>query len=191
VQTDDLFLIRHRQLQNTVRSQSAESMLQLSQALRQLIVDGSRLVDVVNREHRLSIRFSVGLSSEEREAEMRALKLPEPMLHFLGMFPPSEPRKELKLDQFLKFPVAKFEAQHFSVLTLVSTCANRLGGVHSGDPARDSFEEAAIRRFGDILSRLGMQHAFASLVLIASVTFDALSPLADKVRSSKQNDGKA
>jgi len=180
MQTPELFLIRYRQLHDCVRNQNAESMLLLSQALRQLIVDGSRLVDIVNREHRVPIKFTVGLSTEERAAEMSALGLPEPMLHFLGMFPPKEARKELKIDQFLKFPVAKFEAQHFSVLTLVKTCANRFGGVHAGDSATDSVEESQVRRFGDVLSRMGMLHTFASLVLIAGVTLEALKPLAEK-----------
>jgi hypothetical protein len=181
MQPADLFLIRVRQLDDCVRKQDAESMLLLSQALRQLIGDGSRLVDIVNRAYHVPLSFSVGFSSVEREAEMRALGLPEPMLHFLGAIPPTEQRKNLKLDQFLKFPIAKFQGEHFSVLTLIKACANRLGGVHVGDAATDSAEEASVRRFGDELASLGMQHAFASLVLIATVTSGALAPLVTKM----------
>lgn len=182
---NSLFLIRVRQLGECLERRDAESMLLLSQALRQLLVDGSRLVDVVNREHRVPLEFSVGLSSKEREAEMRALGLPEVILHFLGAIPPNEPRKILKLEQFLKFPVAEFEGEHFSVVTLIKTCANRLGGVHVGEPTSDSAEEANIRRFGEMLSGLGMQHAFSTLILIASVTLAALAPLVSRVTCSQ------
>jgi hypothetical protein len=180
----ELFLIRYRQLQECIENQTLESMLLLSQALRQLIVDGGRLVDILNRDYRVTLRFVVGMSSEERVAEMRALNLPEASLHFLGMFPPNEPRKNLNIDQFLKFPVAKYENNHFSVRTIIKTCANRLGGVHAGDAAKDSVEESQVRRFGDVLSNLGMHHAFASLILIAGVTSSGLRPLVDKVTAS-------
>lgn len=179
----DLFLLRVRQLEAILETQSAEGMLGLSQTLRQLLIDGGRLVDVVNRDHRLPLEFAVGLSSEEREAEMRALGLPDARLHFLGAFPPTEPRRKLSLKQFLSFPVAKLEGSHFSVATLIKACANRLGGVHFGEPASDSVEESEVRRFGEKLSQLGMQHAFSSLIIVAAVTLDALQPLARKVKA--------
>jgi hypothetical protein len=181
----ELLLERVRQIESCVQDQDFGSMLLLSQALRQLLIDGDRLVVLVNRNYRIPLEFTVGFSSKEREAEMRALGLPDLGLHFLGAFPPNEPRRKSSLKEFLGFPIAKFEGGHFSVATLIKACANRFGGVHVGEPTRDTAEESDVRRFGEKLSELGMQHAFSSLIIVATVTLDALEPLIGKIEQAR------
>jgi len=183
-----LFLIRFNQLRECLESQNEENMLLLSQVIRQLLVDGSRLLDIVNRDPKLPITFRVGMSSREREEEMSSLGLPSPSVHFLGAFPPNEIKRDIKLKSFLKFPMANYKGQHFSVKSLVKTCANRLGGVHIGESASDSEEESEIRKFGEVLQQMGMHHAFASLIVIANVTYDALEPLAETLTTSNVKD---
>lgn len=114
---------------------------------------------------------------------MASLGLPSPSIHFLGAFPPNEAKREINLKSFLNFPIANYKGQHFSVRSLVKTCANRLGGVHAGDSASDSVEEREIRMFGNVLQQFGMHGAFASLILVASVTYNALIPLAETLGS--------
>jgi len=79
---EQLFLIRHEQLGKCLQNQDAESMLQLSQVLRQMIVDGDRLLDIVNKKHQIRVRFNVGLSTIEREQEMKAIGIPDTAVHF-------------------------------------------------------------------------------------------------------------
>jgi hypothetical protein len=173
----ELFCLRYQQLETFLSTQSAEDMLSVSMILRQFLVDGSRLVDPVNRDARLQILFTVGMSTLEREEEMQALGLPKVAVHFLAAFPPNEPRKTINLDKFLSFQVVKFEENHFSVRSLIKTCANRLGGVHYGDPDSDKPDEEQIRILGEVLNSFGMPGAFSTLFLIGSVSLNALRPL--------------
>jgi len=165
----------------SLQRQQPEDMLKIAQSLRQIVIDGDRLLDVVNKERRLKVRFTVGMSVEERSEEMAGLGLPVPSIHFLGMFPPNEPRKNIKLNNFLSFKVVKHDEDYYSVREVIKTCCNRLGGVHFGDPEKDDEIEAGIRNLGVILGNLGMQGAFAILVIIGNMVVEGLNDLRQQI----------
>ncbi len=176
----DLFLIKCKEIEQSLKSQSEAEMLTLAQSLRQLLVDGDRLVDQVNRDFRVKIRFVVGFSTIEREEEIKQLGIPIPDTHFLGAFPPNEEKKEIKLEAWLRFTVVSHERVHYSVRELIKACCNRLGAVHYGEPKSDSEREAGIRRMGELLSVMGLQSAFSSLVIVATTTLHGLRTLRRK-----------
>jgi hypothetical protein len=158
-----------------------QDLFKLSLILRQFLVDGDNLVNKVNRRHRLKIRFIVGMSTSESEKEMKQLGIPEPMMHFLGAFPPKEQKNEINLDSFLSFQVVKHNKNHFCVKDLIKTCANKLGGVHLEAAKNDNETESGIRELGLLLEKIGLPNAFATLILIGNTTLIALEKLKDTI----------
>jgi hypothetical protein len=181
VSPDQIFKIRYDEMALSLQRQQPEDMLKIAQSLRQILTDGDRLLDVINRERRLKVRFIVGMSVEERSKEMAGLGLPVPSIHFLGMFPPNEHRTNIKIDNLLSFKVVKNGEDYYSVRDVIKTCCNRLGAVHLGDPEKDDKTESGIRNLGVILGNLGMQGAFSILVIIGNVVVEGLNDLRQKI----------
>jgi hypothetical protein len=165
----------------SLQRQQPDDMLQIAQSLRQILVDGDRLLDTVNRERRLKIRFSVGMSVEEDDEEMAERGLPIPAVHFISIFPPNGPRENLNIDHFLSFKVVKNRDGYYSVREIIKTCCNRLGAVHHGDAEKDDEIEAGIRDLGKILEGIGLRGAFAVLVIIANVVLEGLNDLRQQI----------
>lgn len=178
---DQIFKIRYDELALSLHNQQPEDMLKISQSLRQILVDGDRLLDVVNRERRLKIRFTVGMSVEDRSNQMAGLGLPVPNTHFLAMFPPNEPRQNIKVDNLLSFKVVKHDDNYFSIRDVIKTCCNRLGGVHFGDPDKDDEREAKIRELGVILKEFSVHGAFSLLFIIGLIVVEGLHDLRQKI----------
>lgn len=187
MEEEQLLLTRHDEIKECIKRQSRRDMLNLSLALRQLLLDETRLIDIPNKKFRLKILFEVGLSTKEREAEMNLLDLPTDMqLHFLSVFPPNETKKQIGRDKFLAFPIVKFEKYHFTVKNIIQFCANKLGGVHFDLRDKDSELNASIRKMGDVLNRIGLPNVFSCLILIGAVTYHALIPLIEKIKLEKK-----
>ena len=180
---EQLFKIHYDKMTQALQRRTPEDMLDIARALRQILVDGDRLLDVVNRERRLKIRFTVGMSVEERAEEMAELGIPSSScrLHFLGMFPPNEPRKNIKIDNLLSFKVVKKGERCYSVREVIKTCCNCLGAVHYGPPEKDNDIETGIRSLGEIFEVEGVHGAFATLVIIGSIVVEGLQELRQQI----------
>ncbi|KJS02199.1 MAG: hypothetical protein VR65_05980 [Desulfobulbaceae bacterium BRH_c16a] len=100
----------------------------------------------------------------------------------MGAFPPNEPKKNLKIKDFLKFTVVKYNNSHFDVITLIKTCANRLGGVHIGEEDKDEPIEKEVRELGELLKQLGLNGAFSAMIIIGSTVQNALKPIIEKIK---------
>ena len=174
---DQIFKIRYDEMALSLQRQQPEDMLKIAQSLRQILVDGDQLLHVVNKERQLKVKFTVGMSVEDISEEMAGLGLPIPDTHLLGEFRANKPHKDIKIDNLLSFKVVKHDGYYYSVKDIIKTCCNRLGAVHYGNPENDEEVEAGIRKLGVILNNLGMQGAFAILVIIGNVVVEGLNEL--------------
>ena len=158
------------------------ALLDLALILRQLLVDGSTLADTVNRPHRLRLRFKVGESTQQSLEAMRVRGTPIPDRLWHGDRLPGQPTHTLTRDQFLRHGIAYVDGEHYSVLQIIKACANRLGGVHCGNPTDDDQDEAAIRCLNSSTVVAGAPSMFRTLYFMAEVTCDALAELHQVVK---------
>jgi hypothetical protein len=164
-----------------VENPEPKSLLDLPLTLRQMLVDGNSLVHQANREHKLKLAFTVGLSLRQEHEEMIALGLPIPDTHLLTRFPPNEPKTDISLDQLLAFEAVKLNANYYSFHKLLDACANKLGGVHY-DPNGGKHEVVRdIQKLGEFLESQGIGSAFSVLLLLARTSFLGLRPLYEAI----------
>lgn len=185
-----LFCHRIAALDRIVAQRGEEDLLELSGILRQLLIDSHPLIDVVNRDFRLRLRFDVGQSYEEsREDHLRRVPtLPEPSIAYISVMPfPGDSVKSLTKDQFLAYkifflkPIDQEEGCTYSVKDFILMCANRLGGVHFSDPSSDDDKERSLRGANNFMSVYGSPVAFSNLAEIAVVTRNGIEPLINAV----------
>jgi hypothetical protein len=179
-----VFEIRFAQLTNLIAARTPEQLIDLPLVLRQLLVDGSPLIHQVNRDHRLKIRFVVGLSVRERVNEMASLGLPLPDSYLLAMLPPNEPKREVTLEQLLAHEVVKIRDNYYSAHQLLDACANKLGGVHYDPKAEEDGVVRDVRDLGIFLEQQGLGSTFGVLMLLARVAHTGLSPLYERVANA-------
>ena len=136
--------------------------------LRQIPIDESPLVHLVNRRYQLPILFKVeeplqpnaGIVSQHAGDTMAG-----------GGF---KPMIELKLPGFLNYPVLFFHEERLTVVGAVRAVANRLGGRHV-----DVLDEETTRivAHADLFRPAGMSPVFFVMRPIARATVLALEPL--------------
>ena len=181
---DRLFIYRVEALRRIVKTRNSEELLELAGILRQLLLDSSPLIDLVNRKYRKKIRFIVGQSSEESHQEMlkRVPDLQMPTIAFTSILP-SDQERSLTRDRFLGHSLLYLRNRHFeegyyyTVRDVITACANKLGGVHYDVPEKDNEQESLIRGFNEFASLHGAPFAFATLAEIATVVDSAIEPL--------------
>ncbi len=128
---------------NVIETPDSYRILRSSALLRQLLVDGNRLVDVVNRESKLKIQFRI---ADSWETPYTKLVLEDGPVFFAvldGLSPDTVlskgvPIKELSRDEFLSHRVVFTNGQYITVRDIVDHCANVMGGVHLGAPKQGS-----------------------------------------------------
>jgi len=190
-----LFFHRVAALDRIIARRDEAGLLELSGILRQLLLDSHPLIDIVNRDFRIKMRFNVGRSYEESRADnlRRVPTLPDPSIAYLSVRPfPSDPVKSLNKDQFLAHnifflkPVDQPVGYMYSVRDFILMCANRLGGVHFSELSTDDEKERWLRGANGFMSAYGVPVAFSNLADIAVVTRVAIEPLI-KVANNEEN----
>lgn len=129
---DELFCRTIDDIQSVVDNPTSYEILRSSALLRQLLLDGRRLVDIVNRERRLRLRFRVADGWEHPVARMMRSMNPV----FFGVLDgidtgaqfPNTPIRELTRDQFLNYNVLLINGHVYTVRDVISFCANVMGG---------------------------------------------------------------
>jgi hypothetical protein len=157
-------------------------VLRASALLRQLLLDENRLVDDVNRQHRVKLRFKVADSWDTPYAKVVLEDDPTFYSVLDGLYPGTTPIKapikRLNRDQFLGYAVVFVKGSFYTVRDIIDHCANVLGGVHFG-PARGESQET--------LSKLrnirvdGSSVSGRQLLSILKVVREGLEPLTEKV----------
>jgi hypothetical protein len=157
--------------------------------LRQLLLDETPLIDVVNRAFRLPIRFEVNTLPDEA---MAAIRHHNGLVHFgAGLSPRvsqlGTPTRSLTRDQFLREPVLLTAHERITTRELILWAANEAGGVHY-DPQYEgtSLQLNRLMRFAD-----SSEHPVlgSSVIGIARIVRDAAEPLLVAVERRLQTGG--
>lgn len=174
-----VFVHKYEKLRELLKVGPEVHLLDIAAILRHFLVDKQTLVDIVNQDHALTIRFKVfGSASESAQAPMPGAKS---TFVFSGTtWPPFAPLKELKRDDFLDFDMIYLDGLKFTVRDIVKFCANQLGGVHfernSSDP-----DDIILRKLDAIFQIGGASTALSALQLIGKITIQALEELYNRV----------
>jgi len=166
-----------------IRAPTNYSILRSSALLRQLLVDGNRLVDVVNREPKLKISYII---SDTWDTPFAKLVLEDGPIFYAtldGLSPETvlikAPTKELSRDTFLSHRVVLAHGKYITVRDIIDHCANVMGGVHYGTPRGEP--QVSLSNLESI-NVGGSQVGIRQLVSILRVVYAALKPLSDAVR---------
>lgn len=179
-------LLEHKldELARHLEEPSLPAAMDVAGIVRQLIQDGSPLMDVVNRERRLKVRFrvarfpsfaDVARGDPSTTVYWGPALVPDASSRFNGV-------RALRRGEFLAAPAVQTAHVTIQVSHFVSYGANKAGGVHF-DPSRDKETTRidALVRALDTPDR----PVFASTILaIGRVTHSALTPLRDALQRS-------
>jgi hypothetical protein len=181
-----IFKYKYEKLRELLKGGPEAQLLDIAAILRHLLVDKQTLVDVVNQEYRLQIRFKVFRSASEI-AQESPMPGAESTFVFTGTtWPPFAPLKEIKKDEFLDFDLLYLNETRFTVKQIIKFCANQLGGIHfernSSDP-----EDHILRKLNNAFQIAGASTALSSLQLIGKTTIVALEELYNLVIGNIKN----
>ena len=154
-------------------------VLGIAALLRRLLLDSPPLLDVVNREHRLKVRFVVANDDAYRDMVLgdgamfwSAQDGLDPETSLPGM----HGTLELNRDQFLARPVMASRGRLISVRDVITHGANVAGAVHlTSQPKDESHQE--ISGWAEALGIGGYPAGTRELQAIGRVVLKALAPV--------------
>lgn len=171
-----LFVYTLRDLERRTVATDEYEVLMSAALLRKLLLDKGRLVDQVNRNHRLDVRFRIsGVSPLEQ-----VIYEDGPMFWAVedGLDPESpvafEPFDATR-DQFLGRRVMRFGGRWITVRDVIDQLANVEGAVHSGEAKND--RQRVLQAASSFYSRAGLPGAVSQIRLIGRITVRGLAPL--------------
>jgi len=164
-----LFVETIKDIQSKLDDPSHYNLIRAAGMLRQLFLDGSRLIDQVNRYHRVRLRFEI--VPFERELSI------VPEFHWCRISPgPSFLASEVcDLDHFLHATCVFGEKHKFSVYDLIVCCSHVFGGVHSGSPSNN--KESELLRLQEAILAGGESVVDSTLRDICDVALRGCVPL--------------
>lgn len=174
---EELFLFALRELQRLSNSNVREEVISSSKILRQLLLDGGNLVDLINKKTKLKIEFRLAVpaippepfSSEGVWAVIDAL------------YETDDPSRisALRRDQFFSTVIAGVDGENISIKDVVSFAANKMGGVHYEKELKG--KDASIAQLSSNL--ITKEEAAIHLILraVSRIVIAALTPLRNVV----------
>jgi len=162
-----------RDLDGRIRSEDEYEKLMIAGLLRKLLLDESPLVNQVNRQIGLRIRFTIN------DCDLSASNFGAILYSVAGIINP-DPRLtnnpiEIKMDELLAFPIIKFRENTFTIKDIVKNAANVQGAVHAG-MAKEEKDEA-LKELTNLVSVGGLPLVFSSLHEIGKTVRVGLEPL--------------
>lgn len=173
----DYFEYRMTQLEDYFGKPRVLGVYDVGAWLRQLLLDETPLLDVVNRELRMRIVFEVNTIPEPFVSDLAAT---HGIVHLGAGLSPNLVRlpaatRRLTRDQFLREPILFTAHEQISTRDMIVWAANKAGGVHF-DPKPDgtTLQLNRLMRAADTKDNpvLG-----STIIGIARVAFDAAAPL--------------
>ena len=171
---DALFLSTVMDLDKKQAAADRYSAIRASGLLRQLLLDETPLVHVVNRQHRLDLVF--------RTIDFTMPPPLRPEAHWLALDPDPFPEARTltcNLKQFLAAPCLTWRGRSASVSDLVRACANAKGGVHLG--RTKVADEQLLLDWDDVFTVLGEQPSLRAIVAVCRIALRGLSGLVSAV----------
>jgi hypothetical protein len=131
---DQLFIHKLGELRRMIASGTDGDLISASAVLRFLLIEGSRFVHVVNREHHMTLRFEIA-------PEVHQLLLVPGEIEFgtQGIDPARArhaPSVTVNLEELLDQPLFVIDGKYATVRDVISFVANVQGGVHRGTPKK-------------------------------------------------------
>lgn len=168
------------ELRDAANRTNPYNSIRISALIRQLLIDGTPLIHIANRDPKLKIRFTVDAAGDS------ALELPpdvsrridsETNIFRIALAEDSDPAI-VDIDTFLSLPCAESNGEDVTVREITKFIANKGGGVHSTyDPLESQDSKCA-----DLLSTYRMVGVSTSALLmrqIAYVVLDGVKELYD------------
>lgn len=151
--------------------------LKAAALLRQLLIDGNRLVDQVNRELRLPLRFEVNDRGAPQPVQ------PGNRIVFWAFQDGLDPAttaevglvQQLPLKAFLRFGIVLVKERMYTVHEVLDQLAHIDGGVHSGSPK--TLDEQVPAAWGHSVQIEDQSALARSVRAVGRVTLKALQPL--------------
>lgn len=178
-----LFIHTLRDLEERSQSTDEYTILMSAALLRKLLFDELRLIDQVNRLHRLRIRFRInGVSPIEQ------FHYDNPPNFYIieDAFDPDSPFAfnpyDATLDQFVNRRIMYSNANWITVRDAVNYFANIAGAVHHG-PAKH-VRQHALDAAAAFYGRHELPGALHQMKLIGRLTVEGLGPLREAVLES-------
>lgn len=166
-----------------LESLDAYEVLGMSALLRKLLLDEHPLVDQVNRQYRLPLRFEI---SEVDTPYHRMVMESGPVFWSLqdGLDPNTSlverARVNVTRDKLLATPVLMVKGVKYSVRDVILYEANVMGGVHAGSPTQ--VREHALAGVRNIYIGGDTRASLRQLKSIARVILKGIRPLHDAVK---------
>jgi hypothetical protein len=179
----ELFVHTVNEIGEVIETPTNYSILRSSALLRQLLVDGNRLVDVANREPKLKMTYVIADSWETPYVKF-VLESGAVFYAVLdGLSPETAaikaPIRELSRDQFLSHRVVLTKGKYITVRDIIDHCANVMGGVHFGSPKDES--QVSLSELQSFMVG-GAQIGTRQLLPILRIVHNALQPLCEALK---------
>lgn len=180
---EDLFINTHNDLIRKAKSGSAFDLVRASGQLRQWLIDGSRLIDFVNREHKLQLRYPLPEFKPGVEHALFGqydwdftikpdILDPELQAPFLTRVPGTR-------DQLLAYVVASEGRRELKVYDMLTFEANVMGGVHFGTPKSEA--DRILEGMNGRVVVKGLRVSLQQMIPIIKVVLLGVKPLYIKI----------
>jgi hypothetical protein len=182
VEPERLFLATCTDLEGRITHLDEYGLLRAAGLLRQLLLDETRLIDVVNRKFRIKVAFLV----MDRRSNMEMVAADGAEFYSVeDGLDPSTARPgttiELTRDQLLKWKVMFVSGHYVTVHDLIDQLAHIEGGVHSGSPKTD--KEKSLVQAAGMFGIGGLPAGIRMVAAIGRVVVSGLAPLRNRVQA--------
>lgn len=163
------------------------NLIKASGLIRQLLLDEIPLIDVVNKNYKLKIRFKTQKQNHsfQNSFEQNGVVWETVIgVHFIGpKHNDPEYTSYLKRAEFLKYNIIYFEGKNFTVKDIIKLCANILGGVHFGKPKKEKeiFLDWANKT---ITYADGLNVCISAITDIIKIIVEAIAPLINEINKT-------
>lgn len=165
-----LFLSTVADIERKVQEGSRYSLIRAAGLLRQIFLDSTPLLHVVNRPYQLKIEF------ETLDYHQQPPLIPDAhRVELDSSFFPGAKTIRIDLEDFLKAPCFRTGGVTATVRDLIRACANAKGGVHLGEAK--TYEENLILNWDRTFRLLGEEPSLVTIAGVCRVALRALNPL--------------
>lgn len=174
---EELFVHGLNDLHSAITSRNEYDVLHASKILRQLLLDGDRLVFAVNRSHSLKISFRIHVPTMPPDFILK-----DGTWMVIEALDTSETKKapsELGIDEFLKVVVGGSRGQLVTVKDVIKFSAINLGGVHFKEAKKE--EEQKLMDLMKTYFFPTEKPLIAALRVIGRIVLASMLPLRNKV----------
>lgn len=148
----NMFIVKFDEIERCHKNLSNFSLINVTTALRFMLFDSQPLLDLLNKEKQLPIKFCVNnaMSFDEKEIATSLMIWRE------VSFNPLDEYRHLKKAAFLKWPCVYYMRQSITVLEVIKFYAYVRGGIHldKGEleyqPLREAFEMIKIEHLSTL-----------------------------------------